>query len=88
MWLLGRSSRITHLKLYPLCDEDHIGETGNLRQIVAIHSQQIQDTKARKIPLRKHLDKCSSDALNINFSVLQTDDVVQRRQKETYFIKL
>ena len=73
------------------CDEDYVGETRNLRQRVTVRSQQIRDTMTRKIPLSEYLDKCSSDTLKYKifpFYKLQTDAVVQRRQKETYFIKL
>ena len=75
------------------CNEDYIGETGNLlRHRITVHNQQITHEKYRQIPLSKHLDICNKTR-SIKYSVmpfykLSEENILKRREKETYFIKL
>ena len=71
------------------CKEDYIGETSNLRNRVTVHNQQIRDPNTRKIQLSQHLDECSYTGQKYQifpFFKLQNDSIIQRKQKETYFI--
>lgn len=73
------------------CAENYIGETGNLRQRVTIHNQQIRDPSTRKIQLSEHIDRCSSSDPKYTlfpFYKMQFTDSTRRKLKEEYFIKI
>lgn len=72
------------------CGQFYIGETGTtLRTRIRIHKQHIKQPEYRKINVSGHLDTCGRGQFSVfPFYQLYTDNVVQRREKEKYFIKL
>jgi len=58
---------------------------------VTLHNQHINHTELRKIPLSKHLDKCTNIQPKYKifpFYKLQQEDRLRRRIKEEHFINI
>ena len=70
------------------CRQIYIGETGTtLRARIRVHKQHIKEPAYRKIKLSEHLAVCGNGHFNVfPFYKLFTDNLVERREKEKYFI--
>lgn len=73
------------------CDNEYIGETGDLRKRVTVHNQQIRDIRTRMLPVSTHIYNCAASYSPkytiFPFFKMSTESVLRRRQKETYFIR-
>ena len=70
------------------CRQIYIGETGTtLRARIRVHKQHIKEPAYRKIKLSEHLAVCGNGHFNVfPFYKLFTNNLVERREKEKYFI--
>ena len=72
------------------CGKYYIGETNNLRNRVTLHNQHIRHEQLRKIPVSGHIASCSNTDPKyyiFPFFKMRTDSVIERREKEKYFIR-
>ena len=72
------------------CNKFYIGETGTrLRARIRVHKQHFHVPEYRKIKLSEHIDVCGHGQFQVfPFYKLLSDNVVERREKENYFIQL
>lgn len=72
------------------CNEQYIGETGNLRNRVTLHNQHIRVPTLRKIPLSGHIADCSDREPKYYISPfyqMKTESIIKRKEKEKFFIR-
>ena len=72
------------------CGKYYIGETNNLRNRVTLHNQHTRHEQLRKIPVSGHIASCSNTDPKyyiFPFFKMRTDSVIERREKEKYFIQ-
>lgn len=84
------SQNVIYVITCPGCNEFYIGETGNqIRARVRVHKQHINTPEYRKIKLSEHLDTCGQKKFNLfPFYKMYTETILERKEKEKYFIKL
>lgn len=71
------------------CQQDYIGQSSlEIRFRISVHKQQIKDESLRKLNVSKHVHSCGNSQFKIfPFYKLKTEDGMERRKKEEYFIK-
>ena len=72
------------------CNKYYIGETNNLRKRTTIHNQYIRHENLRMISLSGHIASCSVNDpkyFMFPFYKMKTDSIIDRKQKEKYFVQ-
>ena len=85
------AKNVIHLIRCSGCNREYIGQTSNLRARVRIHKQQILNPNLRTLYVSKHITHCSIGKdipfTLIPFLTFDRNDVIEREEKENYFIQ-
>ena len=68
------------------CGLMYIGETKNFRARVNLHVSQAKKAEYRKLFVSRHLFKCGISFKTVPFFLMNTEDEISRKLKESEFI--